>query len=73
MQTDLQEGVMVNEGVWVNKVMMLTGYAWWIERYALDENQAREAQEAARKAKRRLWAEPMAVAPWEWRKGVRKL
>jgi hypothetical protein len=31
--------VMVDEGIWVNKVMVLTGYAWWFERYAPDEDQ----------------------------------
>jgi micrococcal nuclease len=65
--------VMVDQGVWVNKVMVLTGYAWWFERYAPDEDQLREAQESARAAKRGLWAEPMAVAPWDWRKGVRRI
>ena len=63
-------GVIVDEGIWVNKVMVLTGCAWWFERYAPDEEQLREAQEAAREAKRGLWAEDGAVAPWDWRKGV---
>jgi len=65
--------VMVDEGIWVNKVMVVTGMAWWFKRYAPDEDQLREAQEAAREKKLGLWGEPMAVAPWEWRKGVRKL
>ena len=60
-------------GMWVNKVMVLTGMAWWYERYSPDEEQLREAQEAARQAKRGLWVEADAVAPWDWRKGVRKL
>ena len=59
--------VMVDDGIWVNKVMVLTGMAWWYERYAPDEVQLREAQEDAREAKRGLWAEAMAVAPWDWR------
>ena len=37
--------------------MVLTGYAWWFERYAPDEDQLREAQEAAREKKLGLWAE----------------
>ena len=64
---------MVDEGIWANKIMVLTGYAWWFERYAPDEVQLREPQKAASQAKRGLWAEPMAVAPWDWRRGVRKL
>jgi hypothetical protein len=31
--------VMVEKGVWANKVMVLTGYAWWFERYVPDEDQ----------------------------------
>ena len=61
------------EGAWVNKVMVLTGYAWWFERYAPDADQLRAAQEAASQAKRGLWGEADAVAPWLWRKGVRKV
>ena len=57
--------VMVDGGIWVNKVMVLKGYAWWFERYAPDEIQLREAQETTREAKRGLWAEPMAAAPRE--------
>jgi len=57
--------VMVDEGIWVNKVMVLSGYAWWFEKYFPAEGQLRDAQEDAREAKRGLWAEPMAVAPWE--------
>jgi endonuclease YncB( thermonuclease family) len=53
--------------------MVLTGYVFQFEKYAPDEGQLRESQEAAREAKRGLWAEPMAVAPWDWRKGIRKL
>ena len=52
--------VMDPEGIWVNKVMVLTGYAWWFERYAPDEGQLREAQEAAQEKKPGLWAEPIA-------------
>ena len=63
--------VMDSEGVWVNKVMALTGYAWWFEKYSPDEDQLREAQEAAREKKLGLWVEADAIAPWVWRKGVR--
>ncbi len=65
--------VLAPDGQWVNLLMVLTGYAWWVERYAPDEKQLREAQEDARRDKRGLWAEPMAVEPWLWRDWVRKL
>ena len=65
--------VMVDDGIWVNKVMALTGYAWWFERYAPGETQLQEAQDDAKDAKWGLWAERNAAAPWDWRKGVRSL
>ena len=46
--------VMVDEGIWVNKVMVVSGYAWWFERYAPDVDQLREAQEDVREGKRGL-------------------
>ena len=57
--------VMVDEDIWGNKVLVLIGYALWFERYAPDEVQLREAQEMANEKKLELWAEPMAVAPWD--------
>jgi len=57
-------------GVWVNKVMVLTGMAWWFERYVPDSDQLRDAQAHAKEAKRGLWSERNAVAPWDWRAGV---
>ena len=46
--------VMAEDGPWVNKVMVLTGYACWLERYAPGEAQLRKAQKAAREAERGL-------------------
>jgi len=36
--------VMVDQGIWVNKVMVLAVCAWWFECYAPDEDQERKAQ-----------------------------
>ena len=62
--------VMVDDGIWVNKVMVLTGYAWWFERYSLDEDQLRAAQEAKRMVAQKLipaakvcWANIMDTQP----------
>ena len=38
------------EGTWFNVVVVLTGLAWWYERYAPGEGQLRDAQETARVA-----------------------
>lgn len=51
-----------------NEVMVLDGYAWWHERYAPDDQTLRAAQQDARAAKRGLWSEAAAVAPWDWRR-----
>lgn len=56
-------------GLQVNKVMVLTGYVWWYEKYAPDAEQLREALEA----QRGLWSEADAMAPWDWQDGVREL
>lgn len=52
----------------INTVMVMDGYAWWFERYAPMDKNLKAAQEDASRAKRGLWSEAGAVAPWEWRK-----
>jgi len=49
--------VIAEDGQWVNKVMVLNGYAWWNEEDAPDEDQLKEAQKEAQEAKRGMWDE----------------
>ncbi len=52
----------------LNLELIRAGLAWWYARYAPRETAYAEAQEAARKAKRGLWADQDPVPPWVWRR-----
>ncbi|OGA02017.1 MAG: hypothetical protein A2Z64_11385 [Betaproteobacteria bacterium RIFCSPLOWO2_02_67_12] len=53
-------------GVDANAEQVRRGMAWVFERYATDAS-LYAAQEAARAARRGLWAWRKPIAPWEWR------
>jgi micrococcal nuclease len=61
-------GVLSVRGKPVNLELVEAGMAWWYSEYSPDDEQLAAAQEEARAAKRGLWADPGAVAPWEWTK-----
>lgn len=42
------------------------GFAWWFRRYS-DEEALLNLEAEAHKAKRGLWSDPKAIAPWSWR------
>jgi micrococcal nuclease len=54
----------------VNLALVAEGLAWHFKRYSDDENLA-EAEIAAREERRGLWADPLPVAPWDWREQQR--
>lgn len=56
--------------LWVNKEMIDAGLAWHYKQYNSDDRLAL-AEDAARQAKRGLWAGPGPIAPWEWRRNKR--
>lgn len=47
-----------------------TGMAWVFDRYASPSSPLYALQDAARAARRGLWADPSPVPPWDWRKAV---
>lgn len=59
-------------GTHVNRKMVQDGMAWAYPQYLRDKTLLQDEQ-AAREAKRGLWALPSTeqVPPWEWRKGKR--
>lgn len=59
------------DGKSLNQELIRAGYAWWFRRYSNDRNLERLEAEA-RTAKKGLWIDPHAVAPWEWRKNCRQ-
>ena len=53
-------------GVDVNAELVKVGMAWVYDRYVTDRS-LYALQDAAKAARRGLWADPDPVPPWEWR------
>ncbi len=49
---------------------MAEGHAWVYRQYMTDETLL-DDESKAREARMGLWADSNAVAPWDWRRGVR--
>jgi endonuclease YncB( thermonuclease family) len=62
--------VFLPDGKSLNRELVRNGYAWWYRRYSKDESLG-ELEAQARTARRGLWSDPAAVAPWDWRKNRR--
>jgi micrococcal nuclease len=58
------------DGRSLNEELVRAGFAWHYKAYSKDPALA-VLEEAARKAKRGLWAGPAPIAPWDFRKGRR--
>jgi endonuclease YncB( thermonuclease family) len=52
----------------LNQELVRAGLAWWYQHYARRELMLRDLEQEARAAKRGLWADQEALAPWEWRR-----
>ena len=64
------------EGRDVGLALVQAGAAWHFRAYAKEQSPAdrvryARAEDAARTLKAGLWADPEAVPPWDWRRGVR--
>jgi len=59
--------VLLRDGRSLNRELVKAGFAWWYRRYAPDDETLEQLEREARRTKRGLWADPHAVAPWEWR------
>jgi len=55
----------------INLEMLEEGMAWHYEKYDHNER-LREAEHAARTARKGLWADEEPVPPWEWRAGEKR-
>jgi micrococcal nuclease len=58
------------DGRSLNEELVREGFAWHYKAYSKDPALA-VLEEAARQAKRGLWAGPTPIAPWDFRKGRR--
>ena len=52
----------------LNEYMAMSGYAWWSQKYAKNEDGLAWLHAQAKKGKRGLWKDDNPQAPWEWRK-----
>lgn len=59
-------GIVMVKDVDANAKQVEDGWAWHFKKYN-DEERLAKLEEAARKAKRGLWAEENPLAPWEYR------
>lgn len=55
----------------INLAMVTAGHAWWYEYYAQERRDLELAEEEARRARRGLWQQHDAIAPWDWRRAQR--
>lgn len=53
-------------GIDVNAEMVRVGMAWVYDKYVTDRSPY-ALQDAAKAARRGLWADPDPMPPWEWR------
>jgi len=60
--------VVLPGGICLNESLVLQGHAWWYQQYAKDDLKLKGYQDEARAAKRGLWSNDLAMAPWQWRK-----
>ena len=60
--------VLLPDGINVNHELVKEGWCWWYRKYAPGDAVLEELEKAARVEKRRLWADPHPVSPWEWRR-----
>ena len=58
----------VADGIDVNQAMVADGLAWWSKKSAPKDTVLEAAENEARAAGKGLWADPGAVAPWDWRR-----
>jgi endonuclease YncB( thermonuclease family) len=58
--------VMLHDSINVNQEMVRFGHAWHFTRYS-NSGVYRRLEKNARRQNIGLWADPDAVAPWEWR------
>lgn len=70
-------GKVLVDGVDANREQLRRGLAWHYKKYAHEQDASdredySDAESVARAARRGLWSVPAAVAPWDWRKGVRE-
>jgi len=60
--------VVLSDGRVLNHELVKAGFAWHYVKYARDDKTLAALEREAREHKRGLWADPVPVAPWAFRK-----
>ncbi len=60
-------GTILVDGKSINLQLVTDGLAWHYKQYSKDRKLA-QAESSARRAKKGLWADTGAIAPWQWRR-----
>ena len=63
--------VLLPDGRSLNQELVRAGCAWWYQQYARGDTTLARLEAEARAAKRGLWSDLHALAPWEWRRQQR--
>ena len=60
--------VLLPDGTNLNQELVAAGLAWWFQKYAPNDKVLQSLEKKARSEKKGLWADPKAIAPWEFRR-----
>ncbi|MBX9689843.1 MAG: thermonuclease family protein [Candidatus Obscuribacterales bacterium] len=60
--------VILEDGRCLNRELLAAGLAWWYRRYAPGDTELQRLEESARLGRQGLWSDPLATAPWVYRK-----
>jgi micrococcal nuclease len=63
--------IILPDGRNLNQEIVRAGFAWWYRQYAKHDEVLHAFEDEARASHRGLWADPLPVPPWEWRKTSR--
>lgn len=64
-------GTLYADGRNINLTLVEQGHAWWYQYFARHERALAAAEQAARSARRGLWARSNPIPPWDWRRQQR--
>lgn len=65
--------IYTDDGLEVNLEMVCLGMAWWYQRYAKNASTYDKCQQKAQKSNLGLWNSHNPIAPWDWRRGTKKV
>ena len=60
--------VQLPNGTNVNQELVKQGWCWGYRKYAPGDTAFEALENEAREGRKGLWADPLPVPPWEWRK-----